>query len=82
MTASTRTPNARCTRSSERCYQILRRMLTCARVVPGTRLREVITIREHRVILADVRNADVAEAVARLESHLMQTKKGFKAALR
>jgi DNA-binding GntR family transcriptional regulator len=223
MAASTRTPTPRSTRSSERCYQILRRMLTCAQVVPGTRLREVewseklgvqraalreamvllvhdglllrrasggfftpqlneididsvvdarvvlevgalkltcalrppsaafepvekmcdvmeqchmadlssgfaeadflfhqrllelsrnshliqmfshsaqlifvaapiadaarraaelVTIREHREILAHVRNADVAEAVARLESHLMQTKKGFKAALR
>ncbi len=29
------------TRSSEKCYQILRRMLTCAQIAPGTRLREV-----------------------------------------
>jgi len=29
------------TRSSERCYQILRKMLTCAQIAPGTRLREV-----------------------------------------
>lgn len=29
------------TRSNERCYQILRKMLTCAQIAPGTRLREV-----------------------------------------
>ncbi len=29
------------TRSNERCYQILRRMLICAQIPPGTRLREV-----------------------------------------
>lgn len=29
------------TRSSEKCYHILRGMLTCAQIPPGTRLREV-----------------------------------------
>jgi DNA-binding GntR family transcriptional regulator len=48
----------------------------------AARAAELVTIRDHREILARVRNADAAEAVARLESHLMQTKKGFKAALR
>ena len=41
MITSAQTNSGQPVRSSERCYQILQRMLTCAQIPPGTRLREV-----------------------------------------
>ncbi len=44
MSMSTIAPNSseeHSARSSERCYQILRKMLICMQIPPGTRLREV-----------------------------------------
>ncbi|WP_437223640.1 GntR family transcriptional regulator [Planctomicrobium sp. SH661] len=46
-------------RSSERCYQILRRMLICAQVAPGTRLREVEWSEKLQVQRAALREAMV-----------------------
>lgn len=41
VTLASQNGKQRSARSSERCYEILRRMLVCGQVPPGTRLREI-----------------------------------------
>ncbi|WP_437192698.1 GntR family transcriptional regulator [Planctomicrobium sp. SH527] len=61
VTAATTPPNesSSSVRSNERCYQILRKMLICAQIPPGTRLGEVEWSERLKVQRAALREAMV-----------------------